>query len=242
MGLLQKGYTYEYPRPAVTTDCVIFGFDGKNLNILLIERGCEPYVGSWALPGGFLQMDETVEECALRELKEETNVSEVFLEQFHVFSNVNRDPRGRVLTVAFYALVRQSDYEVISGDDATRAQWFEQDELPPLAFDHDDIIRLAKERLRERLRTKPIAFKLLNDRFSISELQRLYEVILNTTYDRRNFYRKAISNNFLMDCGISLKHASNRRPQLFSFNSNSYEAWEDSNDAKCCAERSPFDF
>ncbi len=231
-------YTYKYPHPAVTTDCVIFGFDGKDLNILLVERGIDPYKGSWALPGGFLQMDETVEEGAKRELLEETNVSNVYLEQFHVFSDVHRDPRERVLTVAFYALVKQSDYEVIGGDDAVQAQWFQQDELPPLAFDHHDIIAMAKECLREKLRTKPIAFRLLNDKFSMSELQRLYEVILGTTYDRRNFHRKALSTGFLTDEGISEQASPNRRPQLFSFNEERFD--NEQNDKT--TGRFPFDF
>ena len=149
----KSSYTYKNPHPSVTTDCVIFGFDGKDLNILLVERGLEPFKGSWALPGGFLKMDETVEECAKRELMEETNVSNVFLEQFHTFSAVDRDPRERVITIAFYALVKPSDYEVIGGDDAAQAEWFNQNELPPLAFDHEDVINMAKDCLKEKLRT-----------------------------------------------------------------------------------------
>ncbi len=234
----KNSYTYKYPHPAVTTDCVIFGFDGRDLNILLVERGIDPYKGAWALPGGFLKMDETVEECAQRELKEETNVSKVYLEQFHVFSDVRRDPRERVLTVAFYALVKQSDYDVIGGDDAAQAQWFQQDELPPLAFDHDEIIAMAKDCLREKLRTKPIAFKLLNDKFSMSELQRLYEVILGTTYDRRNFQRKALSSGFLTDEGTSQMASPNRRPQLFSFDEEKF----DYEQAEKTTGRFPFDF
>ncbi len=235
----KKSYAYRYPRPAVTTDCVIFGFDGRNLNLLLIERGLEPFKGMWALPGGFLKMDETVEQGARRELKEETNMSNVFLEQFHVFSDVNRDPRERVLTVAFYALVKPSDYEVIAGDDAVRAQWFRHDELPPLAFDHDKIINLAREHLQERLRTKPIAFKLLDDKFTMTELQRLYEVVLNTTYDRRNFHRKALSTGFLNEEGVSPTPQANRRPTLYSFRSDKYEAEEENLDSPS---RFPFDF
>ncbi len=234
----KSSYTYKYPHPSVTTDCVIFGFDGRDMRILLVERGLEPYKGSWALPGGFLKMDETVEECAKRELKEETNVSNVFLEQFHTFSAVDRDPRERVLTVAFYALVKPSDYEVIGGDDAANAQWFEQNELPPLAFDHEEVINMAKECLKEKLRTKPIAFKLLNDKFSMTELQTLYEVILGTKYDRRNFYRKAISSGFLAEEGVSDKVQASRRPNLYSFDE---ERYEQSDEAQPTG-RFPFDF
>lgn len=156
----EKKYCYKYPHPAVTTDCVIFGFDGKRLHILLIERGLEPYKGSWALPGGFLKMDETVEEGAARELYEETHVKDVYLEQFKVFSTVDRDPRERVITVAFYALVRQTDYRILAGDDAARASWFEVDELPPTAFDHEEIIIQAREHLKDKLKVSPIAFRL----------------------------------------------------------------------------------
>lgn len=234
----KSSYTYKYPHPSVTTDCVIFGFDGKDLNIFLVERGLEPFKGSWALPGGFLKMDETVEECAKRELQEETNVSNVFLEQFHTFSAVDRDPRERVLTVAFYALVKPSDYEVIGGDDASQAEWFEQNELPPLAFDHEEVIKMAKECLKEKLRTKPIAFKLLNDKFSMTELQTLYEVILDTKYDRRNFYRKALSSGFLSEEGVSEKVQASRRPNLYSFDEKLFEESEDSQPT--C--KFPFDF
>lgn len=190
-------YSYQYPHPAVTTDCVIFGFDGSAINILLVERGIEPFKGSWALPGGFLKMDETVEQGALRELQEETGVTDVYLEQFHVFSDVKRDPRERVLTVAFLALVRQNSYRLIAGDDASNAEWFEWNTLPPLAFDHADIIQLARKCLQQKLRIQPIAFKLLNNVFKMSELQLIYELIHETTYDRRNFARKMQASGFV---------------------------------------------
>ncbi len=234
----RASYTYKYPHPSVTTDCVIFGFDGKELNILLVERGVEPYKGLWALPGGFLKMDETVEECARRELKEETNVSNVFLEQFHTFSAVDRDPRDRVITVAFYALVKPDDYEVIGGDDAANARWFEQNELPPLAFDHEDIISMAKDCLKEKLRTKPVAFKLLNDKFSMTELQTLYEAVLSTKFDRRNFYRKALSSGYLTDQGVSEIAQASRRPNLYSFDEGLFEQSDDSQPTG----KFPFDF
>lgn len=148
----KKGvYAYEYPRPAVTTDCVIFGYDVKEgLSVLLIERGIEPYKGCWAFPGGFLNMDETTEMGALRELKEETefDVKEGFLEQLGCFSDVDRDPRGRVITIAYYALVQKG--AVKGGDDAKNAQWHPIGEIPPLAFDHEKILRVALRRLKEK--------------------------------------------------------------------------------------------
>lgn len=140
-------YCYKYPHPAVTTDCVVFGFDGQRLNVLLIERGGEPYKGYWAFPGGFMNIDETAEQGAARELNEETGLRLDNLRQFGTFTEVNRDPRERVITIAFYALTEKSD--VRGGDDAAKAQWFPLDEMPPLAFDHDHILRKAIERLKE---------------------------------------------------------------------------------------------
>lgn len=217
-------YQYKYPHPAMTADCVVFGFDGKQLHVLLIERGLEPYKGSWALPGGFMKIDETVEQCALRELKEETGVEDIYLEQFHVFSAVGRDPRERVVTVAFLALVRKSDFRLIAGDDAAGASWFELGKLPPLAFDHHDIIDMARKRLPELMRTKPIGFKLLDEKFSMNELQRLYEAVNGTTYDRRNFARKMSSTGLLRDEGVSPIAAHNRFPNLYSFDEKAYKA------------------
>ena len=127
-------YRYKYPHPAVTTDCVIFGFDGVRINVLLIQRGVEPYKDAWAFPGGFLKMDETAEEGARRELEEETGLKNVDVEQFYTFSTVDRDPRERVITIAHYALVRMAD--VRGGDDAANARWFPYNEIPRLAFDH----------------------------------------------------------------------------------------------------------
>lgn len=224
-------FYYKYPHPAVTTDCVIFGFDDKGMHILLIERGRDPYKGTWALPGGFLEMDETAEEGAARELYEETHVKDVFLEQFHVFSAVARDPRERVITIAFYALIRQCDYQILAGDDATRTCWFEVDELPPLAFDHDKIISKAREYLKIKLKVSPIVFRLLDEQFTIGELQRVYELISGRTYDQRNFYRQALAS------GLLENEKESSPTQLFRFNGQSYKDMEDSE-----SKQNPFDF
>ena len=170
-------YHYKYPHPSVTTDCVIFGFDGTKLKVLLVERGIDPYKGHWAFPGGFLRMDETAESGALRELREETGLEGAYIKQFHTFSDPNRDPRERVLTIAYYALVRIQ--EVKGGDDATRAEWFALDEVPSLAFDHDLILRMAQKELRRQIYFEPIGFELLPENFTIKELQLLYETILD---------------------------------------------------------------
>ncbi len=154
MGAVKGTYTYDYPRPAVTTDCVIFGCDERGgLSVLLVERGNEPYKGCWAFPGGFLEMDETTEECALRELREETefDVGKDLLEQLGCFSDVGRDPRGRVITIVYYALVRKG--EVRGGDDARKAQWFPIDGIPPLAFDHGKILWEAYKRIIKHIRS-----------------------------------------------------------------------------------------
>lgn len=137
----KQKYTYDYPRPAVTADCVVFGCDGQDIKVLLIERGNEPYKGCWAFPGGFLNMDETAEQCALRELKEETGLELHSASQIGAFSDVHRDPRDRVITIAFYALTNIS--QVKGSDDAAKAQWFALNDLPPLAFDHELIMREA---------------------------------------------------------------------------------------------------
>ena len=145
----KQKYTYDYPRPAVTTDCVVFGLDESSLKVLLIERGKEPFKGCWAFPGGFLNMDETAEQCAVRELKEETGLDLLEVKQIGAFSDVDRDPRGRVITIAFYALTTPS--KVHGSDDAAQAKWFALNDLPQLTFDHDHILREARMKLREEL-------------------------------------------------------------------------------------------
>lgn len=190
-----EGYTYKYPHPAVTTDCVVFGFDGKELKVLLIERGQEPYKGMWAFPGGFIRMDETAEECAKRELKEETGLELDKVRELGSFSGVNRDPRERVISIAFYSLARHSD--VKGGDDAAKAKWWTIDDIPQLAFDHDYILRQAMKRIRQDIHFEPVGFDLLDEEFTIAELQRLYESILGVHFDRRNFYRKMLQTGVL---------------------------------------------
>lgn len=214
-------YCYKYPHPAVTTDCVIFGFNGERLQVLLIERGIEPYKGRWAFPGGFLKMDETAEEGALRELKEETGLENAYIQQLHTFSDPNRDPRERVITIAYYALVRIQ--EVKGGDDAAAARWFPLDEIPPLAFDHDYILRMATQRLREQIHFQPIGFELLPEKFTIKELQSLYEAILGINFDRRNFSKKMLHLEILTELDETVWPTPKREAKLYKFNSEKYE-------------------
>lgn len=220
----REGYTYKYPHPAVTADNVVFGYDGSSLYVLLIERGKEPYKGCWALPGGFVGMDETVEEGALRELTEETHVHDIYLEQFHVFSAVDRDPRERVVSVAFWALVRKTDYEVIGGDDAVRAEWFDMKALPRLAFDHEEMILMARMKLQEAFGTKPVAFRLLDSKFSMNELQNLFEVVNDVRYDRDGFRKKMLATGYLKKVEVCPESVRCGVSQLYSFDEELFDA------------------
>ncbi len=217
----EKKYCYKYPHPSVTTDCVIFGFDGQKLQVLLIERGIEPYKGRWAFPGGFLNPDETAEQGALRELQEETGLTGAYIEQFHTYTDPNRDPRERVITIAYYALVRIQ--EVKGGDDAAKAQWFALDEVPQLAFDHDRILRDAMRQIRERIHFEPIGFELLPEKFTMKELQSLYEAILDIKFDRRNFAKKMLHFELLTDLDETSNPSAKREAKLFSFNKQNYD-------------------
>ena len=188
-------YQYRYEHMAVTTDCVIFTFEDRQLQVLLVRRGAEPFKGSWAFPGGFLLMNETAKDGALRELREETALEPAAIGELGVFSDVDRDPRERVITIAYYALVKPS--RVIGGDDADEAAWFPVDKLPNLAFDHKKIFDAAMERLRRDIHFEPIGFDLLDETFTIPDLQHLYEAILGVKFDRRNFQRKILSSGIL---------------------------------------------
>lgn len=172
-------YTYDYPRPALTVDAVVFGLDEEDLKVLLIQRDVKPFAERWALPGGFVHLDETLEQAVQRELHEETGLREVYLEQLYIFGAVDRDPRGRVVSVAYYALVKLQAHAVRAATDARHAAWFAMDDLPPLAFDHDRIAAMAHVRLRSKVRYQPIGFELLPEKFPLRDLQRLYELVLD---------------------------------------------------------------
>lgn len=217
----EKKYCYKYPHPSVTTDCVIFGFDGVKLNILLVQRGIEPYKGRWAFPGGFMSIDESAEEGALRELKEETGLEGAYIKQFHTFTEPLRDPRERVITIAYYALVKMQD--VRGGDDAADARWFALDDVPPLAFDHDLILRKAEQALRQQIHFEPVGFELLPEAFTIRELQNLYESVLNVHFDRRNFYNKMKRLGMLEQTEDTVNPSQKKEAYLFRFNKTKYE-------------------
>ena len=214
-------YCYKYPHPSVTTDCVIFGFDGAKLKVLLVQRGEEPFKGRWAFPGGFMKIDESAEECAMRELREETSLEIAQIRQFHTFTSPQRDTRERVITIAFYALAKTQ--QVKGGDDAADAKWFALDEVPQLAFDHDQILRKAEQTLHQQIHFEPIGFELLPEEFTIKELQNLYEAILDVRFDRRNFYNKMKRLEMLEQTDKTVNPTQKKEAFLFRFNKKKYD-------------------
>lgn len=219
----EKQYSYKHPRPAVTTDCVIFGLDDTDLKVLLIQRGIEPFKGRWAFPGGFVNMDEDTETGAKRELYEETGLVNVFIEQLYTFSDVDRDPRGRVISVAYFALVSLKDNNPTAGDDAKNAKWFSIHEVPTLAFDHEKILRMALYRLKGKIRYQPIGFELLPDKFTMTELQHVYEVILETSLDRRNFRKKILKMGLLIELDEKQQGVAHKAATFYKFDKRKYE-------------------
>jgi 8-oxo-dGTP diphosphatase len=211
-------YTYEYPRPALTVDVVIFTLRENRLHVLLVQRGEEPFAGMWALPGGYVHMGESLEEAASRELEEETGLNQAYLEQLYTYGDPGRDPRGRVVSVAYFALIPADAPSVRSegGSDARQAGWFAVEKLPQLAFDHTEIIRYALRRLRYKLEYTAAGFELLPDTFTLSEIQHTYEMILGEKLDKRNFRRR------ILEAGIieptPLRRTGEGRPaQLYCY-------------------------
>ena len=223
-------HTYDYPRPALAVDCVVFGFDADqhDLRVLLIRRDLEPFRGGWALPGGFVRMEESVDDAARRELSEETgiDVKTVFLEQLYTFGRPDRDPRGRVVSVAYYALVNLADHRVQAATDAREAAWFSVSDVPRLAFDHAEILDKAVQRLRGKVRYEPIGFGLLPQKFALSQLQRLYEVVLDRPLDKRNFRKKILSMGgatpLLVELDEVQQDVAHRAARLYRFDEDRY--------------------
>ncbi len=213
-------FCYRHPHPAVAVDCVIFGYDGNNIKVLLVQRSNYPYKTSWAFPGGFMNMNETAEEAAKRELEEETGLRNVSVRQFYTFTDIERDPRERVISIAHYALTKIT--EVKAGDDAKDAKWFSLNEIPNLAFDHDIVLNKALNTLKERICFEPIVFELLPEVFKMSELQKVYENILNIKFDRRNFYKKMNKLEILNEVEGRAKDSSRRIPIFYRFNAEKY--------------------
>ncbi|MFO1518405.1 MAG: NUDIX domain-containing protein [bacterium] len=215
-------HQYEYARPALTVDAVVFGYTGEELQVLLIERGEKPFQGKWALPGGFVRMEETLEEAVARELKEETGLEKIFLEQLYTFGRVDRDPRDRTVSVAYFALVKPSAYALQPATDAKDARWFSVDAVPPLAFDHSEILETALKRLRGKIRYEPIGFELLPPAFTLTALQQLYECLLDEALDKRNFRKKILSLGLLVELNQTQKDVAHRAAALYRFDGNKY--------------------
>lgn len=214
--------TYEFPRAALTVDCVVFGLDAEELKVMLIQRALPPFAGKWALPGGFVRLDETLDEAALRELEEETGLRNVYLEQLYAFGALKRDPRERVVSVAFYALVNLADHKVTAATDAAEAAWFGVGDLPALAFDHTEILDMAFARLRDKLRREPIGFELLPRKFTLSQLQHLYELVLERPLDKRNFRKRVLAMDLLIETDEVQQDVAHRAARLYQFDEKKY--------------------
>jgi ADP-ribose pyrophosphatase YjhB (NUDIX family) len=216
-------HTYEFARPALTVDIVVFALDAEDLQVMLVERDLKPFAGQWALPGGFVRVDESLDEAARRELEEETGLQGIFLEQLYTFGALNRDPRERVVTVAYYALVNLQGHEVHASTDARNAAWFAVNDLPKLAFDHESILKAAYERLKGKVRYQPIGFELLPEKFTLRQLQHLYEVVLDRELDKRNFRKKVLGMEIVKETNEIEQDVAHRAARLYRFDKRMYD-------------------
>lgn len=218
-------YSYEFPRPAVTVDIILFTFHNEQLKVLLIQRSHEPFAQKWALPGGFVDMDEDLPDAAMRELEEETGVTDVYLEQLFTFGEPNRDPRTRVITIAYFALLssdQMNRQQLRASSDATDARWWNIYAMPELAFDHERILQYALQRLRWKLEWTALGFLLLPEEFTLTELQKVYETVLNEKLDKRNFRRKILSSDLLEESG-NISKGDHRPAKLYRFTAKAIE-------------------
>jgi 8-oxo-dGTP diphosphatase len=209
------------PVASITVDCVIFGFDGKKMEILLIKRGSEPEAGKWALPGGFMEKEETMDEAAKRVLNLLTGVNGIYMEQCYTFGKLDRHPLARVITVSYYALVDSTNYKLKPSWHASETKWFEISEMPKLAFDHKEIFDVALKTLKKEVTIRPIGFELLPTKFTLTDLQNLYEVILGEELDRRNFRRKIKAMDILTELN-EIRPGAHIGATLFKFNKKKY--------------------
>ena len=210
-----RKFSYEYPHPAVTTDIVVFTVREAQLQLLLIKRKLAPFKGSWALPGGFVRLDEDIEQCASRELLEETGVTNVYLEQLYTFGHPRRDPRERVITVAYFALIPSEKLQLKAATDAAAVAWFPIGSLPKLAFDHATIVAMARSRLVKKLEYSTIAFQFLSAEFTLTDAQKVHETILETPLDKRNFRKWALSLQCLEETGEERRSGQHRPAKLY---------------------------
>lgn len=218
-------HSYEFERPGLTVDCVIFGLDleEETLKVMLIERDLEPFAGKWAIPGGFVRNGEALEAAALRELEEETGITDVYLEQLYTFGDAGRDPRGWIVSVAYYALVSPEQHAIQAATDARQARWFPVTNLPRLAFDHAVILKTALGRIRGKLTYAPVGFELLPQKFTIKQLQKLYEIVLGEKLDNRNFRKKIFGMDVLRELDEIQQGVPHRAARLYKFDERKYK-------------------
>jgi len=212
-------FQYPYPHPAVSTDIVIFTIQDEQLKVLLIRRLSEPFKDGWALPGGFVEIDEDLEQAALRELQEETGITGVYLEQLYTFGQPDRDPRERVITISYYSLVPIDRLTVGAASDARELGWFDIEELPELAFDHQQIISKAEQRLTAKLDYSTIALQFMPSKFTFSDLQKVYEIIHGGPLDKRNFRKRVLAYDCMQDTGEVRRNGNHRPARLYTLKS-----------------------
>jgi ADP-ribose pyrophosphatase YjhB (NUDIX family) len=215
----------EHDRFLVAVDCIIFGFDGNNLKALLVKRALEPEIGKWSLMGGFANKNESVDQAAERILFTLTGLEKIYMEQLHCFGDIGRDPGGRVISIAYFALIKIDDSNVELLD-THYAKWVDLRKLPNLIFDHKQMVKLAKERLQQKVSNHPIGFELLPDKFTLQQLQGLYEAIYETSFDKRNFTRKILSLGILQRLDEKERTSSKKGAFYYIFDKKKYKQLE----------------
>jgi len=207
-----------YKNPSIAIDLVVFGYHEARLFVLLLNRKEEPFKDCWTLPGAFLQMDESFQDTCSRILKTKLGMANLYLEQLYSFDDLQRDPRGRVISVTYYALVNPSKFDISAGKMANDVKWQEVNKMPKLGFDHTALFKKALQRLKSKILYYPVSFELLDDLFTMTELQELYECILGVEIDRRNFRRKILDSEYIINTGTRREGLQNRAPDLYKFN------------------------
>ena len=208
-------HTYDYPHPAVTTDIVVLTVEEGVVKLLGIRRKAAPYQGRWALPGGFVEIDESIDACAARELAEETGLAGIYLEQLYTFGAPDRDPRERVISVAYYALAPLHGLALRAGSDAAAAAWHDIDALPELAFDHRDIVAMARERVRAKIEYSDLGLMFMPESFTLSDVQGLYETVSGQPRDKRNFRKWLLSLDLIEETGEMRAAGAHRPAKLY---------------------------
>jgi 8-oxo-dGTP diphosphatase len=205
---------HSYQNPALAVDLVVFGYTAQELSVLLLNRKEEPFKGGWTLPGAFLRMDERFSDTCSRILRTKLGMDKLYLEQLYSFDDPGRDPRGRAVSIAYYALVNPAKLKIAAGTMANDVQWIPCRKLPALGFDHRQIFRMALQRLQGKILYFPVGFELLDEQFTMTELHELYECILDIPLDRRNFRRKILASEYILPTGTKREGQQNRAPEL----------------------------